>query len=90
MSRDNKSLVEQVMLMPWWIGALLSAGSYVFIRYIVPGFFAGGSQMLTRAVSQATPIIAGLSAFVFAGAAVFSAIREAIEKSRNNHEDKWR
>jgi len=85
MSRDNKSFFEQVMLMPWWIGALLSAGSYIFIRYIVPGFFAGGSHMLTQAVSKATPIIAGLSAFVFAGAAVLSAIRVAIEKARNDH-----
>jgi hypothetical protein len=85
MSRD-KSFVEQVMHMPWWVGALLSAGSYVFIRYIVPGFFTGGSPMLTRAVNQATPFLASLTAFVFAGAAVFSAIGAAIEKWKNNHD----
>lgn len=80
MSRTNESFAEQIVQLPWWVGALLSVGSYFFIRFVVPSFFAGGSPMLTGAVLQTVPTIAGLFAFAFAGLAAISAIRSAIEK----------
>ncbi len=84
MLRDDKSFFELIVLMPWWVGVLFSIGSYIFIRFAVPSFFASGSPMLREGVSQAVPFLAGLFAFVFAGAALISAICEAIEKWKNN------
>lgn len=83
MSRNTESFAEQIMLLPWWVGVLLSVGSYIFIRFVVPNFFAGGSSMLTGAVNQAAPTVAGLFAFFFAGVAAISAIRTALEKWKN-------
>jgi hypothetical protein len=38
------------------VGALLSVGSYIFIRFVVPNFFAGGSSMLTGAVNPSSAV----------------------------------
>lgn len=85
MPRNNGTFAEQIVQLPWWVGALLSLGSYFFIRFVVPSFFKGGSPMLTGAIDQAVPTLAGLFSFVLAGLAVISAIRAALEKwkSRN-------
>lgn len=83
MERD-KSTVETLIFLPWWISAALAVCAYFLIPSVLPLLFSGGSAMLTNGVNQTAPHLAKLFAFTLMGVSIISLLRSLIERYKQN------
>ena len=60
MARENESLLNLLILVPWWVSVVVSGTVYLILKYIIPGieFQDPWSMAFLKGVSDAAPLIA--------------------------------
>ena len=56
MGRSDKSLLEALALLPWWVSVVLSATVYIIMKYIIP--LIAFNNIVFKVFAQASPNIA--------------------------------
>lgn len=84
----RSSIIEDLILAPWWISAGILVFGNIFIRYIIPEWFSIDqvSPILSGGVAKAMPIIANLFSMIAGFAVVMSGGRtiwQAIQKKKS-------
>jgi len=41
MARKNESVLNLLVILPWWINVILAFLSYILLKYILPNLFGG-------------------------------------------------
>jgi len=53
MGRRNESVLEDIIRCNWWVGCIVAAGVFFFMRYLIPYFLLGdGNDAMTQAIYQ--------------------------------------
>ena len=60
MSRKDESILKLLIECPWWISVLVSAATFVGLRYVLPTIDFGGvsGNSFAKGLSQFAPLIA--------------------------------
>lgn len=74
MARRRKSVLELLVMAPWWVSVLVSVGAFLFVAYIVPAIL-GQQHRLLGPLAQQLPGLAPMVALVFLLPAPVSAFR---------------
>lgn len=80
MARRNESILDLLTLLPWWVSVVLSAVSYVVLRFLVPAIDirqkgpADVTYMFLKGLAGAAPRLAPVAAIVLLTPAFVSAL----------------
>ena len=74
MARKNKSILNQLAVLPWWISLLLAAILYNLLKYVIP--VLSFDNMVFNAVSKAAPSWANLVIIPLFATAALSAFNQ--------------
>jgi restriction system protein len=75
MARRRESVLELLVMAPWWASVLMSAGAFVFVAYIIPAIL-GQQHRLFGPLARQLPSLAPMVALVFLLPAPVSAFRQ--------------
>lgn len=73
MARENESVLNFLVILPWWISVILAFISYIFLKYILPNLFGAnifikgfltGIANMAHIIAALLLIVAGVSAFL--------------------------
>jgi len=56
MPRRDESILEHLVLLPWWVSVIVSATVYIVMTVVIPGMMS--ESLLQSAIAQAFPEIA--------------------------------
>jgi restriction system protein len=70
MKRNNNTLIDVLMMAPWWVSLIMGAIAYTGLKYVVPRL--GGENIILQPFAQAMPQLAPYAALSFGMLAVFS------------------
>jgi hypothetical protein len=73
MARKKDSLADLLILLPWWVSAILAGVAYYFLKFIAPTLHP--QNMMFQMFTKAAPGIAPIAAIVLLACAAISAIR---------------
>lgn len=80
MARKNESVLDILVLFPWWVSGLLSIVSYLILKYFIPSidFQQNGPADMTyvfyKGLATASPMLAPIVALLLLLTAAISAI----------------
>lgn len=62
MARRRESLVDVLLVLPWWVSGVLAVVSYLVLTYAAPAYFSGNQFTvgIGKGLSQLTPLVCGL------------------------------
>jgi restriction system protein len=84
MARQNESILDVLIKLPWWVSVVCSVAAFVFLRYIVPLFVPAGpatsSNYALKGLLSAAVVMAPLVAFVLFIPAPIAAFRQWRER----------
>ncbi|MCE1226246.1 MAG: restriction endonuclease [Geobacteraceae bacterium] len=85
-SRNQENIIETLMMLPWWVSLVLMVIGNIFLRFMVPSFYASkvasGGQLagaVSNGVSGAMPGVANIFTLVMAVTLCVSLIRSYIQ-----------
>jgi len=86
-ARRDKSILEDLVAIPWWVNIILAIISYPLVKYWIPSITSASQNLFIKAVSIGAPHLAPVVALVFlvaAAASAFNAWRkgELLERQR--------
>jgi len=73
MGRRRDSILDTLLVSPWWISVILAIAAYVGLGYIIPGLEV--TNIILRGPAQAAPMLAPMVAALLGVAALFSSLR---------------
>lgn len=84
-SRNESSLIEDLMKAPWWISAILSVISYIGLRFLAPSILQNRADLLSQGLAKTLPSLAPFVSLFFIFTGVISVI---VSVSKRKKEDK--
>ncbi len=86
MARKNESVLNLLVILPWWINVILAFASYIFLKYVLPNI--SGDNIIIRGflngIANMAHIIAALLLIVALGSAILSwQKRKLLEKQKD-------
>lgn len=82
--RNESSLIETLMMAPWWISAILAAVSYFGLMFLVPSILQDRAGILNQGLAKAAPSLAPLFALIFVFTGIVSVIVGVIKKKKED------
>jgi restriction system protein len=73
MARRRDSLLENLILLPWWVGLLIGAVGFAAIAFVIPAYLASGSSLFANLGPSLRPL-----AWIWFGLCAFAASVSAL------------
>ena len=86
MARKNESVLNLLVILPWWINVILAFAAYIFLKYVLPNI--SGDNIIIRGFLNGIASTANIIAALLLIVAVVSAIlswqkRKLLEKQKD-------